>query len=58
MGEVVSGCPRKHTVISDKPSPEAKSDKILGAFIKKEDQHGPPEGEESCYKSIFMCCRK
>lgn len=34
--------PCDHTVFNGKPCPEAKSDIILGTFIKKESQDGPP----------------
>lgn len=45
-GRGVSGCPLAVTLLfNGRPSPEAKSDKILRTFIEKENQDGLP-GEE------------
>lgn len=49
--------PCDHNVFNGKPRPEPKSDMMLGAY-KKENQHGPPGGEEGlsgAATSLVIC---
>lgn len=53
--------PRNHIVLNGKPSPEAKSDLFLGAFIKRRISMDLLEKTMGCLEllqSTFMCCRK